>query len=64
LPLLRVRKVHYQDILYSEGDIAEELFFIMNGDLTLFADMSRIISLPNGLINPFSQSFNVPVVIY
>lgn len=36
----------------------------MKGDLTLYADLSRYIDLPAGLISHYEESFNVPVINY
>lgn len=52
LPILRARIVYEKDILYSQGDISEEIFFLLNGSFTLYTDLSRDVSLPPNVINP------------
>ena len=64
LPCLRARKVYSNDILYSQGDTSEEIFFVLQGGFTLYADLSLLIELPRRTIDPHHQAFNVPVIFY
>jgi len=41
LPLLRQMKVYAKDILYSQGDTAEEVFFIMKGKVKIYVDIGE-----------------------
>jgi len=47
LPLLRSMKVHAKDILYNQGDHAEEIFFISQGRVKLYVDLNQGIGDPN-----------------
>ena len=40
------------DKLYSQGDIADEVYFVSKGDFNLFTDISSMLNLPDGLIDP------------
>jgi CRP-like cAMP-binding protein len=40
LPLLQPMKVYAKDTLYCQGDYAEEVFFIFEGRIKLFYDIS------------------------
>jgi len=52
------------EILYSQGDAADELYFIIDGAITLFADLQSVIPVLDGLIDPLTESFNVPYALY
>lgn len=64
LPLLKARKLYTTDILYSQADVAEEIYFVMAGDFTLYIDVSDKINLPAGTIDKNSEAFNVPYSLY
>ena len=51
LPLLRARKLYAGDILHSEGDIADEVTFVISGSVSLYYDISDHINLAPGLID-------------
>jgi CRP-like cAMP-binding protein len=38
-------------MLYSQGDIADEVYFVGRGTFTLYADLASVIDLPDGLID-------------
>ena len=60
LPMLKARKLYMGDLLYSEGDLADEVYFVMSGSFFLYKDISDMIILPEKLIDKESQAFNVP----
>lgn len=64
LPLLKARKLYRGDLLYSEGDLADEIIFVLKGTFYLFKDISDMINLPEKLIDKESQAFNVPFLKY
>ena len=39
------------DILFSEGDVAEEVIFVVKGTFHLYKDVSDMILLPEKLID-------------
>lgn len=53
--IFRKLKPHYifpGDLLYCQGDIAEDIYFIMEGAITLYMDLSGVLNLPLELIDP------------
>ena len=64
LPLLKAKKLYQGDILYSEGDTADEITFIISGSVTLYQDISDLIELPEKLIDIEKDAFNVPFTLY
>jgi CRP-like cAMP-binding protein len=52
------------DLLFSEGDVADEIIFVMKGSFCLYHDISDKISLPEKLIDKEHQAFNVPYLRY
>ena len=60
---MRARKLYKGDILFSEGDLAEEIIFILTGTFTMNVDISDTIKLPDNYEKRLN-SFNVPVVQY
>ena len=63
LKSMRGRKLYKGDILYSEGDVAEEIIFILSGTFTMHVDFSETIKLPEQHEKAIN-SFNVPIVAY
>ena len=57
---MKARKLYRGDLLYSEGDLADEIIFVLSGTFYLFKDISDMIQLPEKLIDKESQAFNVP----
>lgn len=64
LPLLKSKNLYKNDIVFSEGDIADEIIFVLRGSVTLFVDISDLVELPEGTIDDQNQAFNVPIVVY
>ena len=64
LPLLKERKLYRGDYLYSEGDLADEVLFVIKGSFYILKDISGMISLPEKLIDKETQAFNVPFLRY
>jgi len=64
IPELRGRSFYPGELLYSEGDTAEEIYFIYVGNFRLFKDMSKLLPLPEGTIDLKTQAFNVPYSTY
>ena len=60
---MRARKLYKGDVFYSEGDVAEEIIFILSGTFTMYIDISDSIKLPDHYERKV-YSFNVPVVQY
>lgn len=50
------------DILYSQGDSCDELFFLYKGKVVLYLDISDHVNMAH-LISP-ENAFNVNMVIY
>ena len=64
VPMMRTRKLYQGDILYSQGDIADEVIFVLNGSFSLYIDISDKIELPDKLIDRETNAFNVPFSLY
>jgi len=54
LPLLRPMKVHAKDALYNQGDLADEVFFILKGRVKLYVDLNE----------GKGPLLNVPFIVY
>ena len=52
------------DFLFTEGDEANEIYFVSKGNFILYMDLSPVLSLPYGTIQPVTQAFNVPYLSY
>ena len=50
--------------MYSEGDLADEVLFVIKGSFYILKDISGMISLPEKLIDKETQAFNVPFLRY
>lgn len=64
VPKLHPHKVFSCDYLYSEGQVAQELYFVTNGSFSLYMDLSAVIPDLPSIIDPESEAFNVPYIIY
>jgi len=62
IPKLKSLSLFDNDILFSQGDQAEEIFFIFHGSVLLYVDLSEIVDMRN-LIKDDS-CFNIPIAIY
>ena len=58
--MLKARKFYRGDLLFSEGDLADEIIFVLNGTVYLYKDISDMTKLPDKLIDRERQAFNVP----
>ena len=61
---MRTRKLYQGDILYSQGDVADEVVFVLNGSFSLYIDISDKIELPEKDFDKETQAFNVPFSLY
>ena len=62
IPRLKLMSLYDNDILYSQGDQAEEIFFVYHGSILLYVDILDFINM-----EPFiktDQVFNIPLAIY
>lgn len=64
MPLLRALKIYRGDLLYAQEDIADEIYFVIEGQFTVYIDLSELLDLPFGTIDPIVNSFNVPFSIF
>ena len=44
-------QIYANEILYSERDPADDIYFLLNGQITLYFDISGLVSLPPGTID-------------
>lgn len=51
LPLLKARKLYRGDLLHSEGDLADEIVFVLRGNFYVYKDISDMIDLPEKIID-------------
>jgi CRP-like cAMP-binding protein len=61
---LRPRSVFQGEMLFSQGDVADEVYFVIQGGFTKYVDLSDVLDLPPNLIDPSEEAFNVPYVTY
>ena len=64
MPLLKAKNFYEGDLVFSEGDVSDEIVFVLRGHVTLFVDISDLVELPEGTIDDQSQAFNVPFSVY
>jgi CRP-like cAMP-binding protein len=62
IPKLKSLNLFDNDILFSQGDQAEEIFFIFHGSVLLYIDLSEIVDMRS--IVKEDSCFNVPLAIY
>uniref|UniRef100_A0A7S3CPI6 Cyclic nucleotide-binding domain-containing protein n=1 Tax=Strombidium rassoulzadegani TaxID=1082188 RepID=A0A7S3CPI6_9SPIT len=62
IPKLKSLNLFDNDILFSQGDQAEEVFFIFHGSVLLYVDLSEIVDM--SIYVKEDSSFNVPLAIY
>lgn len=62
IPKLKRMNMFDNDILFSQGDKAEEIFFVLNGTVLLMMDLTEIVDM--SLFISEEQSFNIPLAIY
>jgi len=51
-------------MLFSQGDVADEIFFVIQGGFTKYVDLSDVLDLPKNIIDVTEDAFNVPYVTY
>jgi CRP-like cAMP-binding protein len=61
---LVLKKVYKNDSIFSQGDPAEDIFFVQQGSFTILVDISDHIDCDKIGINPMIESFNVPFNSY
>ncbi len=59
--MLKEKDILRGEVLYSEGDGADFLFFMKEGEIILYCDISDEIQIP---VIETGQSFNVPICVY
>jgi mannose-6-phosphate isomerase-like protein (cupin superfamily) len=52
IPKLKPRGIYIGDSLYSQADAAEEIYFVTNGQFTMYVDMQKQVNLQKGTIDP------------
>ena len=62
IPKLKTLNLFDNDILFSQGDQAEEIFFIFHGSVLLYVDLSEIVDMQT--LVKGDKCFNVPLAIY
>ena len=62
IPKLNLALYHENDILYSQGDSADEIYFLLLGSVLLYVDITDHVDMSS--IIPQQQSFNVPIAMY
>ena len=58
MPKLRESKLFENDIVFSEGDAAADIFFVLTGNILLLVDLTSIVDM-KGFVKDDS-SFNLP----
>ena len=64
IPLLKPRKIYRFDSLFSQGDAAEEIYFVLKGSFALLIDIAEHIDCEKYDIVRETESFNVPFNSY
>jgi len=62
IPKLKQLTLYDKDILFSHGDLAEEIYFIFTGSILIYTDLSDIIDMRN--LVKSDGAFNVPITVY
>lgn len=62
IPKLKMMNLFDNDILFSQGDQAEELFFVFHGSALLNVDIMDFIDMKSFVKH--ESCFNVPIAIY
>lgn len=62
MPKLKVMNLFENDILYSQSDQAEELFFVFHGTVLLLIDIMDVVDMTKFV--KIDNTFNIPVCIY
>lgn len=64
MPCLKPRKLYRGDLLFAEGDVAEEVYFVLDGAFTLYTDVAEDLDNLEGVIHKETEAFNVPYCLY
>ena len=64
LPELDPVSCYPGQFLFTEGDDAYEMYFVIIGKFVLIHDFSTTLTLPKDTINPETESFNIPFIQY
>ena len=59
--MLRPMHIHEEDILFSQGDTANEIYFILKGKVMLYVDVSDLIDIKGDDIDKLNLPFNMYV---
>lgn len=62
IPKLKMLALYDNDILFSQGDQAEEMFFIFHGSVLLYVDLSEIVDMRTFVKD--DSCFNLPIAVY
>ena len=62
IPKMANMNLFESDILYCENDQSQQLFFVFNGSVLLYIDISNIINMVQFVDQ--ENCFNIPVMIY
>ena len=62
IPRLKLMNLYDNDILFNQGDQAEEIFFVYHGSVLLYVDILDFLNM-EPFVTP-EQTFNIPMAIY
>lgn len=62
VPKLKPLNLYGNDILFSQGDQAEEIFFNLKGEVVLYVDISEFVDL--SIFISIEKCFNLPISVY
>ena len=61
---MRARKLYQGDIVYSEGDTADEIIFVISGSVSLYQDISSRVDIPSDRVDTEQHAYNAPFSLY
>lgn len=56
--------MYVNDILYSQGDTAEDVFFIYKGSVLLYVDLTDLVDMTSYQLLDATRCFNVAVALF
>jgi len=62
IPKLKLNSLFEKDIVYSQGDQAEEIHFLFHGEIILYKDVSDFIDMKD--VVKMENTFNIPFASY
>lgn len=62
--MLKPHKTYKFGFLYSQGDSADEIYFVQQGCYTMLIDVSEYIDMEEIGLDPEREAFNVPFNSY